>query len=206
MAHCIEAASSGRSSCRGCGDKIPKAELRFGERVDNPFGDGEATYWFHLQCAALMRPEPFLPTLEASDADMPDRGALTELARVGGQVRRLPRLMRAERAPSGRARCRSCRELIEKEAWRLSLAMFEDGRMNPIGFIHVPCAGEYFGTAELIERLDLLHSQWPPADRSQVSAQLGEQPAVKKAAASAGPGVSKVGEAEKPEPQRKTKL
>ncbi len=113
--------------------------------------------------------------------------------------------MRAERAPSGRARCRSCRELIEKEAWRLSLAMFEDGRMNPIGFIHVPCAGEYFGTADVIARLDRLHPDWPASDREQVSAQLLEQPAVKKVAAAPGPGVSKAGDAEKAEPQRTTK-
>ena len=52
MPHVFEEASSGRSKCRGCGVPIAKGELRFGERLPNPFGEGEVTHWFHPMCAA----------------------------------------------------------------------------------------------------------------------------------------------------------
>jgi len=64
MTHVIEPAKTGRAKCRGCDRPIAKDELRFGERVANAFGDGETTLWFHLQCAAYKRPEPFLEALE----------------------------------------------------------------------------------------------------------------------------------------------
>ena len=57
MTHVIEPASTGRAKCRGCGEKIARGKLRFGERGPNPFGDGDATYWFHPTCAACRRPE-----------------------------------------------------------------------------------------------------------------------------------------------------
>jgi hypothetical protein len=38
----------------------------------------------------------------------------------------VPRLHGAERAASGRASCRSCRELIGKGEWRLPLVFFEE--------------------------------------------------------------------------------
>ena len=41
MSHLIEPAASGRAKCRGCQRPIQKDELRFGERVPNPFADGE---------------------------------------------------------------------------------------------------------------------------------------------------------------------
>ena len=41
MPHVIEPAASGRAKCRGCGEKIAKGKLRFGERLPNPFGDGD---------------------------------------------------------------------------------------------------------------------------------------------------------------------
>src|SRR4030042_208734 len=63
MPHVIEAAATGRAKCRGCGGKIAALELRFGERLPNPFADGEMTHWFHLDCAAFKRPEPLLEAL-----------------------------------------------------------------------------------------------------------------------------------------------
>src|SRR5690606_867987 len=48
MSHVIEHAASGRAKCRGCGEKIDKDELRFGEKEPNTFGDGEMTLWFHV--------------------------------------------------------------------------------------------------------------------------------------------------------------
>lgn len=153
MAHVLERASSGRAKCRGCGERIGPGELRFGERLPNPFAEGELTQWFHLDCAAYKRPEPFLETLKTASESLDDAERLESEARRGIVHRRLPRVDRAERAPSGRAQCRSCRETIAKGAWRIALVYYEDGRFLPSGSIHARCARPYFETPEVLERL-----------------------------------------------------
>jgi hypothetical protein len=153
MSHVFETAPSGRSKCRGCGKAIDKGEVRFGERLPNPFADGEMTLWFHPRCAALKRPEPFLEALAQSEAPVEDAGGLAELARQGAAHRRLPRIDGAERSINGRARCRSCREAIPKGDWRISLVYFEAGRFSPSGYVHAACSRVYFGTAEVAARV-----------------------------------------------------
>jgi hypothetical protein len=153
MAHVIEPASSGRAKCRGCGKPIAAGELRFGERLPNPFADGEMTHWFHLECAAFKRPEPFLETLEARAQPLDGGERLAEASRQGIAHRRLPRIDGAWRAPSGRAQCRSCRETIEKGALRIALVFWEDGRFEPSGFIHVRCSQAYFETTDVMARV-----------------------------------------------------
>jgi hypothetical protein len=150
--HVIEPASSGRAKCRGCNQPIAKGDLRFGERQPNAFGDGEMTLWFHLRCAAYERPEPFLEAIGAPDTP----AAALELApaaRFGIEHRRVPRIHGAERAATGRARCRSCRELIEKNDWRIALVFFEEFRFNPGGFVHAGCATAYFETIDIVDRI-----------------------------------------------------
>lgn len=122
-----------------------------GERQPNAFGDGEMTLWFHLRCGAFKRPEVFLEAVEAAAAE-PDLELLSA-ARAGIEHHRLPRINGAERAASGRARCRRCKELIEKGEWRIALAFFEDYRFNPGGFVHAGCAPAYFETADLVDRI-----------------------------------------------------
>ena len=168
MAHVIEPASSGRAKCRSCDQPIAKGELRFGERQPNAFGEGEMTLWFHLPCGAYSRPEPFLEAQNAAPADAatgasggaaqgavaePQREQLIAAARFGIEHRRVPRLHGAERATSGRAHCRSCRELIAKGEWRLPLVFFEDYRFNPGGYVHARCARNYFETTEILDRV-----------------------------------------------------
>ena len=109
------------------------------------------TLWFHLPCAAYSRPEPFLETEGADAAE--DAAPLVAAARFGIAHRRVPRLHGAERATSGRAHCRSCRELIGKGDWRLSLVFFEDYRFSPGGYIHAHCARDYFESVELLDRV-----------------------------------------------------
>lgn len=150
--HTIEAATSARAKCRGCDRKIDKGELRFGERQANIFGDGEMTLWFHLRCGAFKRPEPFLEAL--AEHAVEDAGALAAVARFGTEHRRLPRVDGASRAPTGRARCRHCRELIEKDSWRIGLVFFEEFRFAPSGYIHASCASDYLGTIELLDRIE----------------------------------------------------
>ncbi len=187
MADTLEVAASGRSKCRGCGKPIAKGELRFGERLPNPFGEGEAVYWFHPLCGACMRPEPFLAALDAAAEPPPDAEWLRAAAVVGAAHRRLPRLARAERASSGRARCRHCRELIEKGAWRLVLQIFEEGRMGSAGFIHVACAEPYFETGAILDRIERLTSELSAADLEEIDALLGPPPLAKARPAEAAP-------------------
>ncbi|MEO1171522.1 MAG: hypothetical protein AAFX94_05655 [Myxococcota bacterium] len=150
MSAVLEEATSGRAKCRGCGEKLPKGEFRFGERVPNPFGDGEATYWFHPWCAAARRPEVYLELEHVPEA-LEHASELEALALVGREHHRLARIEKLERAPSGRARCRHCKELIEKGAPRIGLGIWEEGRFSPMGNIHLSCAEDYFGTADTLE-------------------------------------------------------
>jgi hypothetical protein len=82
-----------------------------------------------------------------------DRATLEHEAQLGIAHRRLPRATTAGRAPTGRATCRSCKQLIEKDAWRLALVYFEDSRFSPSGFIHISCVKEYLETTEIFGRL-----------------------------------------------------
>jgi hypothetical protein len=151
--HLFEPASSARSKCRGCGRPIALGELRFGERLPNPFGDGQMTLWFHPTCAAYKRPEPFLQTLAGTAQSVPDREGLERAARGSLAHRRLPRIDGAERAPSGQAKCRSCRERIERGSWRIRLVFYEEGRFAPGGYVHLGCRQAYFETDELRDQV-----------------------------------------------------
>jgi hypothetical protein len=152
VTHVLEAATSGRAKCRGCGRAIARAGLRFGERLPNPFAEGEMTVWFHPLCAAYKRPEPLLQALEAAP-EVPDRERLERAARASLAHPRLPRIDGAERSPSGQASCRHCRQPIERNTWRIRLAFYEDGRFAPGGFIHLGCRQAYFETGDVLEPL-----------------------------------------------------
>jgi hypothetical protein len=150
----IEPAPSGRAKCRGCARTIERGALRFGERLPNPFADGsEMTVWLHLDCAAFKRPEPLLPALAATTADVPDRDRLERAAQLGVAHPRLPRIDGAERAPSGQAKCRHCQEPIERGTWRIRIGFWEDGRVAPGGYVHLGCRESYFETGDVLERL-----------------------------------------------------
>jgi len=172
--HVIERASSARSKCRGCGDRIEKGAWRFGESLPNPFDDngGEMTHWFHIPCAAYRRPEPFLETLKNSTETIDDRDALEREAVLGVAHHRLPRVSTAERAASGRAACRHCKTPIEKDHWRLSLVFYQDGRFAPSGFIHVTCAPEYLETSAVMPRVRHFSPALSDADAAEIEAQL----------------------------------
>lgn len=173
----IEPAKSGRAGCRGCGRAISRGELRFGEALPNLFGEGESTFWYHLVCAACMRPEKLGPLLDMPAGEpLPEAAWLRRTVSLGLAHRRLPRLARAERAPSGSAHCRQCRESIGKGSWRLALQMFEEGRMQPIGTIHVQCAGAYFGTSDILDRIERLTEGLTSDASDELQRLLGEPP------------------------------
>jgi hypothetical protein len=175
MTHVIEVAASGRSRCRGCGRNIDKGDLRYGERHPNAFGDGEMTLWFHLRCAAYKRPQEFLEAIDAAPpAQAPELKAIAE---GGLRHRRLPRVNGAERAPTGRAHCRSCREPIERGSWRIGLVFFEEFRFEPSGFVHAGCAREYFETVDLLDRVRWFSPDLAPAELDELRQALAGAPA-----------------------------
>jgi hypothetical protein len=169
MSDVIERASSGRAKCRGCGRAIAKGELRFGEALPNPYGEGDATYWFHPVCAACMRPEKWLAASKTWPETVPDADWLEHAAELGIAHPHLPKLVRAERAPSGRARCQQCREPIEKGAWRIDLQVFEEGRFGAAGSIHASCAEAHFGTADLVDRIRRLTPGLSDDDAAEIA-------------------------------------
>jgi hypothetical protein len=126
------------------------------------------TLWFHLPCGAYSRPEPFLEAQSGAPAEAQSE-PLTAAARFGIEHRRVPRLHGAERATSGRAHCRSCRELIAKGEWRLPLVFFEDYRFNPGGYVHAHCARNYFETTEILDRVRHFSPELREADLAEIA-------------------------------------
>jgi hypothetical protein len=112
------------------------------------------THWYHVQCAAYRRPEALLEIIDTPEAAIVQgRERLADDARFGIAHRRVPRVNVVERAATGRATCRSCRALIEKGAWRISLVFYEEGRFAPGGFVHAACAVAYFETPDILARI-----------------------------------------------------
>ncbi len=149
----FEPASSGRSKCRGCGGRIERGELRFGERLPNPFAEGQMTLWYHPICAAYKRPEPVLQAIGNNFQNLPGPEGLEQAARSSLAFRRLPRIDGAERAPSGQAKCRSCRQRIERGSWRIRLVFYEEGSFSPGGFVHLGCRKAYFETEDIQDQV-----------------------------------------------------
>jgi hypothetical protein len=173
MPHTFESAKTGRAKCRACGKPIAAGTIRFGERVPNPFADdgGETTHWFHVPCAAFTRPESFVdPSVEHSEL-LPDRDRWEREAKLGVEHRRLPRVAGANRAASGRAACRACKEPIAKDTWRIALSYYDEGRFAPSGFIHVACAPGYLETTDaesVVERIRHFSPELTDNDASEI--------------------------------------
>ncbi|MGE0623508.1 MAG: hypothetical protein AB7I04_16470 [Pseudomonadales bacterium] len=148
MPHTIEPATTGRSKCRACGETIAKGVLRFGERLPNPFGEegSETTHWYHVRCGAFRRPESFLEAADLCTVDLEDAPSLRAAAAFGVAHRRVPRIDSVDRAPSSRARCRACHDMIERDTWRIGIVFFEEGRTSPGGYLHAACSRRYFET------------------------------------------------------------
>jgi ribosomal protein L37AE/L43A len=175
MPHAVERATTGRAKCRGCGVAIGKGEWRVGEAVPNLFADkdgAESTHWYHPRCAAFRRPEAFLQAVETSPEPLPDQESLVAIAALGVVHHRLPRLDRVERASSGRAACRACKAPIAKDAWRIALLFWQDGRFAPAGFVHATCARGYLGTVEILDRLRFAAPDLAAADLEAIAAEL----------------------------------
>ena len=174
VVHTIEPAASSRAKCRGCGEKIAKGELRLGARLPNPFVEGELTLWFHLPCGAFKRPEPYLEAAAATTETIDNAEWLEAEAKRSLEHERLPRLDGADHAPTGRAKCRHCREAIDKGSWRISVVYYDEteGRFEPAGFVHPKCANAYFGTTDIVDRLKHFSPALAASDLDEIRAEL----------------------------------
>ena len=121
----LESARSSRSKCRTCKRRIEKGKLRLGILIEGPFGTGYL--WHHLTCAARRRIEDVEAayTQKAFEAGLavPPLSTLQALEEKAAQARaNRKELPYAERASSGRSKCKHCGEAIAKDALRIVLA------------------------------------------------------------------------------------
>jgi len=146
----IEAARSSRSKCRTCRRKIEKDMLRIGVLLEGPYGTGYL--WHHLNCAARKRIEDVEAAYEeqawAEGVKVPPLAELQELKEVAEKKaadRKSPPW--AERAKSGRSKCKHCDEAIAKGDWRVILGreveFFGQSRTGPVN-IHLNCVAAEF--------------------------------------------------------------
>jgi hypothetical protein len=145
--------------------------------MPNAFGEGEMTLWFHPRCAAFKRPESVLQALSEATDDIPDREGLERVARGAMAHRRLQRVDGAERSPSGQAKCRCCRNPIERASWRIRLVFYEEGRFSPGGFIHLACHPVYFEGHDALEPTLHFSSALDEAGRDEFRRAYREVPA-----------------------------
>jgi hypothetical protein len=172
MPHVFEPAASGRSKCRGCGRALQRGELRFGERLPNPFAEGaELTLWFHPMCAAYKRAEAILQALPLASG-VPDAALLQAIAEAGVAQPKLARIDGVERA-KGVATCRHCREPIARGAWRIRMTLFDEGMFNPLGFVHLECGRAYCESEAILERLLHFSPALDDAAREELGAKTG---------------------------------
>ena len=143
--HKIEKAKSARSKCRSCRRKIDKDVLRLGVLLVGPFGTGYL--WHHLTCAAKNLftdvEEAYTATAWEEGLEVPDLEKLRELrekAEATKKEKKTPPY--AERAPTGRAKCKHCDGAMEKDSWRVVLGRAvefgQQTRTSPIN-VHPAC-------------------------------------------------------------------
>lgn len=164
----IEPASSGRATCRGCREKIAKGELRFGERLPSNFGDGDQTFWFHLACAAERRPVKVAAALTAFEGEVPGRAELEPIVDAGVKNPGLATILRAERAPTGRASCQVCREKIDKDALRVAFERDNEGTMPTAAYVHLACAPKLVAPAGLAGKLRRTSKELSPEELAAI--------------------------------------
>jgi len=120
----IEEARSSRSKCRTCRRKIDKGKLRLGVLLEGPYGTGYL--WHHLTCAAKRRAEDVEEAYKtrawADDVEVPPLEEMQKLREKAEEAKKNKKeAPYAERAPSGRSKCKHCDELIEQGSFRVAL-------------------------------------------------------------------------------------
>jgi Poly(ADP-ribose) polymerase and DNA-Ligase Zn-finger region len=183
MPHRIEPAPSGRAGCRGCKAPIAKGALRFAEEFQSPYSEDGAPafrYW-HLQCAAEKLANEVSAALTTYHGQVEDRAAIE--AAIAAHLR--PEMPYAERAGTGRARCRACDVTIKKGELRVAFERVFDSPMGPqkgAAYAHIKCVPLYLerekergrdamALGDLV-RLVLAHSKLESGDGELVANEL----------------------------------
>jgi hypothetical protein len=180
MPHTIEAAKTGRASCRSCKKTIEKGQFRLGEEVPNAFAGGEMTYnWHHLECAALKKPSILKQALETTELEIADRDDLLKTIETSIKNEKPTTLPYAESAPTARSTCIACGEKIEKGVLRVAIEMATDNGMfmrRAPSYLHAACAVEHTGEQadELFAKLSANSTNLPAPQLENLKAELRE--------------------------------
>jgi hypothetical protein len=170
MEHRIEIAPSGRATCKSCGSTIAKGELRLGEEYPSQFGsDGVAIRWHHLLCAAGKIPAVLQSAMETFGGEIPNReaidAAIAAKASKGGKGAAKAgtgAFPSADLAPTNRAKCIQCSEVIAKGTVRIAVEREVDTgsfTTKGAGYLHPLCAEAWSesewedGLEDLIEKV-----------------------------------------------------
>jgi len=138
----IEAAKSGRSSCRICRNKIEKETIRVGIPAEFTLPDGRTVSsfrYYHPTCVPYDKIKVVLDTLntvnslekKARDKIKKELEALQEKGERTDGTDILTRKPFIEKSRSGRGKCRTCDKKIEKDVFRVaepSQVELPDGR------------------------------------------------------------------------------
>jgi hypothetical protein len=186
MPNRVEIAPSGRAACRGCKQAIAKGLPRFAEEAANQFSDeGGVSYrYWHLRCAAPKMANELAAALVGFEGGIEDRPALDAL--IAQHLR--PESPYAERASSGRAKCRTCDETIKKGELRVAFERVFSLVERPMGpqkgaaYTHPKCLGRYLANErergreaperEEVIRLVAAHSKLGPEDMEAVANEM----------------------------------
>ncbi len=158
--HKIEKARSSRSKCRTCRRKIDKDTLRLGILLEGPYGTGYL--WHHLKCAAKRRPEDVEEAYGAKawedGLELPSLDELRKLKEKAEEAkakRKDPPY--AEKAPTGRSKCKHCGEAIAQGSFRIVLArevsFGNQVRATPIN-VHPGCVGAELRAEDCMTELE----------------------------------------------------
>ena len=149
MSNMIEPAKSGRAKCRGCGEKIEKDTLRYGN-FDEQW---ESYKWFHLPCGAAENLAGFMQAVEDYDGEIEDLDAILVKAKEAARGKGFPRV---EVASSGRSSCLLCEEKIApKGTLRVVVEREVEGFGKRPAYLHLGCAAGFL-EADSDELTDLL--------------------------------------------------
>lgn len=181
----IEAAKSGRASCRTCWRKIVKEEFRIGipYQFTKPDGETISSYgYYHPECVPQDKIETILEILASSTTTDPDnRVKITKSLKKRQKERaKSPQsrsaIMRKpffELSKSSRGTCRSCEKKIDKGIFRLAeptQVELDDGRRYfSFKFHHIKCYLESASNEKFVFR-DLLQTSLQRRSISQMEA------------------------------------
>ena len=62
--------------------------------------------------------------------------------------------------------------VIARHDWRIALEIWDEARFSPMGFIHLQCSADYFGTADVIGRIERFTPELTETDVREIASVL----------------------------------